>query len=187
MGIKKWWEKIINNTVLIYSKHITNLSTFYLFIFSVSWLILYYKLQKIQIDLNTNKYLYVNTCINEYVLITKGEHQPPENQIFNATDTLSKNNLNINEWYTHCVEKNKLNKNIGIWNEDYDFWKKYKIEFEKNSPEVKKLLKNNIIILNNNIESNNSDYLNLKKTSLKLILGLGLLIYSDFLLKSIFC
>lgn len=188
VSIKRWWEKILNNIVYNYSKHITNLSTFYLFIFSVSWLILHYKLQKIQIDLNTNQYLYINkSIINEYTLIEKGVHLPPKDQIFNVENNLSRNNLNLNEWYTYCTNKNQLNKSIGVWTEDYDLWIKYKIDFEKKSPEIKDLLKVDLKKLDNSIKISNNNYLDLKKISLKLIFGLGLLISSDILLKLTFC
>ena len=74
---------------------------------------------------------------------------------------------------------------LAIWEEDFSIWNNFKI---KNKDNIKNLIdiKTEEKTLKD-IKEINNDIIILKKTKIKLLFGLGLLIIGDLLLQSIFC
>lgn len=199
--IKKWINKVgswVLNTILnFYLKNITSLSILYTLIFSISWLLCYYKFNNLQFEivgyneqvskLNFNKkILNINQCINDSILVNRKIEEPPQEIMINIQETCVINNeINISKLDILINKKKSLNTSLAIWEEDFSIWNKFKI---KNKDNIKNLIDIKIEEKNlKNIEEINNDIIILKKTKIKLLFGLGLLIVSDILLKSIFC
>jgi len=200
-SIKKWIDRIgswVLNTILnFYLKNITSLSILYTLLFSISWLLCYYKFNNLQLEiinyngqinkLNFNKkFLNINQCINDSVLVDREREKPPQEVIINIQETCIINGeIDINKLNNLVDKKKALDTTLAVWKEDFSIWQKFKIKHMNN---MKNLIDIKIEEKNlKDIKEINNDITILKKTKIKLLFGLGLLIASDFLLKSIFC
>lgn len=180
-----WWVGKLNNFIYIFEKNFTNLSIFYLFIFTVVWGVCNYKLHQLHIynvkaqeTLEYNeKYLTIKNFMNNCIEITHGVHAVNPKNILLLDKSLIKNKIDINLLYEIVEEKKKMKERIAIWEEDFDLWKKF-----KNQP------RHHISNFNKNTElygENKIEYIDLKKKKIKIFWGISLLVISDLILKKI--
>jgi len=192
-------EWVLNTILNFYLNKITNLSIFYTIVFTTSWLLCYYKLNNLQLEtanldlkeckssiIFNKKFLFINTVINDATIVDLKEYDVPENVVINIKDNCIINKkIDVDSLYKLANEKKSLNEMLAIEDDSYSLWQKFKKENKNNIKNFATLKKEEEIY--ENAEKINNDITILKKTKIKLLFGLGLLIASDILLKSIFC
>ena len=133
------------------------------------------------------KVLSINNCIRDATLVDLKECEPPKNVIINIKENcITNKKIDIDKLFILTNEKKSLNTMLAIEESDFSLWRKF---INENQNKIKNLIeiKNEEKFLKNTIEINNNNITILKKTKIKLLFGLGLLIASDLLLKTVFC
>lgn len=189
-------KRITNNILYFFEKNNTNLNTFFFFIFIISWITTYNKLQNLQLNILKredfiNNSHYISTLIEikkfisgECTRVVKEIHLPPEESMLNLKKILKKEKVDIDLIYKIILEKKEKNLKVAIWEGDWQAWKEF-INLPQNIikefPNRNELKENESIL---NLYKNEEKIL--KKTKFKLVIGLGLLVSIDFFLKIIF-
>lgn len=190
------WDIVLN----IFLSKFSNLAYLYTIIYIITWWICFYKLSSMQKEalsyvkeldcLNYNsKYVIINKCLNSAIIVNKNEHNPPQEVIIDISNKCIINNkIDINLLYNIVSEKIKLNKNLAIWDEDWILWLKFKNLINNsqnflilNNEKLELSIKNNT----EELEKINNNIVILKQTKIKLFFGFGLLLLSDFVLKTL--
>lgn len=191
------WERAKNNILYFFEKNFTNQILFYIFLFSISWFLVYNKFCDFQIsnlvDLESyqlrhkkhvNDFLKVKNYIANNAILLEGDKSNyliDENNILKIKNFIKNDTIDINLLSDHVEQLKKKHTKVAIWNEDWEIWKNYMLRPENSlkniinyNPENDPKYKEDIKIANESIP---------KKIKIKLIFGLGLIILSDFALK----
>ncbi len=203
------WNKFVNNLLYFFEKNYNNINFFYLFLITSSWLIMNYKLSKLQIDIlnggeiidslqqkikdttqYTNDILKINNFINNKGIIVsfKKNEILKADEFFLDLDNFKKNNIyDINELSKEIdsIKKNIKIKKIFLLELSWDDWKTFKINYCNNILNVSEIDRKKLNSVEEMLKENKITFESLKNKRIYLVCCLGLLASLNILYKNI--